>query len=72
MTAAIVLYRSGEIERLTGRSVSAIERKLTTRMNVHVIGWNDGGGGDTYYHALQSKPGTRKLLASLNHSECAL
>jgi hypothetical protein len=72
LTIARVIYRSGEYEAITGRSVGDVERKLSTRQPAHVIGWNSGGGGDTKYHRMNTASERRKLLASLNHSACQL
>ena len=71
-TIARVLYRSGEFEQVTGRSVGDVERKLSTRQPAHVIGWNDGAGGDTYYHRMSTQASRKTLLRSFNHSLCGL
>jgi hypothetical protein len=72
ITICRVIYRSGEFEQLTGRSVADVERKLSTRQPAHVRGWNSGGGGDTKYKRMGTASDRRKLLASLNHSLCGI
>jgi hypothetical protein len=72
LTIARVIYRNGEFEAITGRSVGDVERKLSTRQPAHVIGWNSGDGGDTKYQRMGTVSERRKLLASLNHSACQL
>lgn len=71
-TICRVIFRNGDFESITGRSVADVERKLSTRQSAHVIGWNSGNGGDTKYQRMSTAIDRRKLLASLNHSLCGI